>query len=175
MTVNTADRVPVVSLPQTELLTINVTEAPHVTGKLAPGVSFKPLFLDAEVGIWVLIATFAPGGQLPIHLHTGTVHAYTLRGAWGYREYPDQLQTAGSYLYEPGASVHTLFAPEDNATDTDVLYVISGANVNFAEDGTFHSILDAVTVMKLANDFAAESGTPIDYLTTSGARLHSDS
>ncbi|MDI9915571.1 2,4'-dihydroxyacetophenone dioxygenase family protein [Rhodococcus sp. IEGM 1379] len=173
MTVVTSEQLPVVSLPQTELLTINVDSIPLVTGKLAPGVSFKPLFLEPEVGIWVLIATFEPGSGLPIHLHTGSVHAYTLTGAWGYREYPEQLQTAGSYLYEPGASVHTLFAPESNTEDTNVLYVINGANVNFSEDGKFHSILDAVTVMKLSKDFSEESGLAVDYLTAGGAQFSS--
>ncbi|MCZ4079971.1 2,4'-dihydroxyacetophenone dioxygenase family protein [Rhodococcus sp. H36-A4] len=173
MTVVTSTQLPVVSLPQTELLTINVESIPFVSGKLAPGVSFKPLFLEPEVGIWVIVATFEPGSGLPIHLHTGTVHAYTLSGAWGYREYPDQLQTAGSYLYEPGASVHTLFAHESNTEDTNVLYVINGANVNFSDDGKFHSILDAVTLMKLSREFAAESGLPVDYLTGGGAQLNS--
>ena len=108
----TASKVPVFSLPQTELLTVNVNEIPVLKDSLGPGIDFQPLFLDPEIGVWAVIGTFAPGIELPIHLHTGPVHGYTLKGEWIYKEYPDQPQTAGSYLYEPASSVHTFAVPE---------------------------------------------------------------
>ena len=46
---------------------------------------------------------------------------WTIQGRWCYREYPDQPQTAGSYLYEPAGSVHTFYTPEDNTEDTITL------------------------------------------------------
>ena len=64
---------------------------------------------------------------------------YTFSGRWRYREYPDQPQTAGSYLYEPGGSVHTFYCPEDNTEDTVVLLWMEGAQISFNEDGTLHS------------------------------------
>jgi hypothetical protein len=78
-----------------------------------------------------------------LHYHTGVAEVFTLSGRWHYREYPDQPQTAGSYLYEPGASVHTFITPADNTEDTVILVRVIGANMNFTEDGQFHSILDA--------------------------------
>ena len=88
------------------LLTLNTLQEPIVQDAL-PGVHIWPLFLDAENGLWVLRARFDPGVTLPKHFHTGTVHFYTLGGSWHYLEYPNQPQTAGSYLYEPGGSIHT--------------------------------------------------------------------
>lgn len=167
----TAAKVPVVSLPQTELLTLNVNDVPLLRNALGPGINFQPLFLDPEMGIWTILGTFAPGVELPIHLHTGGVHGYTLKGEWIYKEYPDQPQTAGSYLYEPASSVHTFAVPETNTEDTVVLFIVNGANVSFTEDGQFHSVLDAVTVQKLVEQCAQAQGIgPVNYLTGGTAK-----
>ncbi|MFJ9714049.1 2,4'-dihydroxyacetophenone dioxygenase family protein [Streptomyces sp. NPDC101234] len=171
----TASKVPVVSLPQTELLTLNVNDIPLLKDALGPGISFQPLFLDPEMGIWAIIGTFAPGVELPIHLHTGGVHGYTLKGKWIYKEYPDQPQTAGSYLYEPASSVHTFAVPETTTEDTVVLFIINGANVGFTEDGQFHSVLDAVTVQELVQQCAQAQGLgPVKYLTGGTAKYTTD-
>jgi quercetin dioxygenase-like cupin family protein len=168
---SSAAKLPVMSLPQGELLTLNVKDIPVIKDSLGPGIHFQPLFLDPEGGVWVVLAHFAPGVELPIHLHTGAVHAYTLKGSWGYHEYPGQPQTEGSYLYEPGASVHKLYASEDNTEDTVVLYVVYGANINFTDDGQFHSVLDAVTIQGLTQQLSAAQGLDVNYLTTGGARF----
>jgi 2,4'-dihydroxyacetophenone dioxygenase len=57
-------------------------------------------------------------------------------------EYPDQPQTAGSYLYEPGGSIHTFHCPEDSE-GADGFMVVHGANVNFDDEGNFVNIMDA--------------------------------
>jgi 2,4'-dihydroxyacetophenone dioxygenase len=156
---------PVVALPQSELLTINENNIPLVTDTLGPGVHVKPLRLDMEEGCWVVLATFSPGTQLPVHYHTGVAEAYTLSGSWHYAEYPDQPQTAGSYLFEPSGSVHTLTCPATNTEDTVVFFRVEGANVNFTEDGQFHSILDAVTIQHLVNQLSEARGLgQINYI-----------
>jgi 2,4'-dihydroxyacetophenone dioxygenase len=71
-----------------------------------------------EKGCWVVLATFLPGAQLNVHYHTGVAEVYTLAGCWHYAEYPDQLHTAGSYLFEPAGSVHTFMTPETNTEGT---------------------------------------------------------
>ncbi|HTR57371.1 MAG TPA: 2,4'-dihydroxyacetophenone dioxygenase, partial [Casimicrobiaceae bacterium] len=72
------------------------------------------------------------------------VHAYTMSGCWYYTEYPEQRQTAGSYLFEPGGSVHQFNTPLDNTEDTDALFVMTGANINFAsEGGAYLGLMDA--------------------------------
>ena len=170
-TQSSASKVPVFSLPQNELLTVNVSDIPVLKDALGPGVNFQPLFLDPEVGVWSVIATFPPGVTMPIHLHTGPVHGYTLKGSWIYLEYPDQPQTAGSYLYEPASSVHQLYVPETNTEDTVILFVVYGANVGFTDDGQFHSVLDAVTVQKLVEQCAQAQGLgTVNYLTGGTAK-----
>jgi hypothetical protein len=77
-----------------------------------------------------------------------------------YTEYPDQPQTAGSYLYEPGDSVHTLYVPQDNTEDTVLFARIRGANINFDDDGRLHSILDTLTIGVLADTLSAAQDLP---------------
>lgn len=149
---------PFVSLPQGELLTVNESEIPKVQNALGEGVHFQPLRLDLEKGEWVVLATFEPGAEIQLHYHTGPAEVFTLSGSWHYKEHPDQPQTAGSYLYEPGSSVHTLSVPADNDGDTVFIVRVAGANINFNEDGSFHSILDAAAIRHLAETLSAEQG-----------------
>lgn len=97
--------------------------------------------------------------------NTGIAEVFTLSGRWHYREYPNQPQTAGSYLYEPASSVHTFITPADNTEDTVILVHVVGANINFTEDGQFHSILDAALLRHLSDTLSAEQnlGT-INYI-----------
>jgi 2,4'-dihydroxyacetophenone dioxygenase len=157
---------PLVALPQTELLTVNENNIPLIKNALGPGIHFKPLRFDLEAGRWVVLAIFEPGSQVPLHYHTGIAEGYTLAGSWHYLEYPDQLQTAGSYLYEPAGSVHTFVCPATNTEDTVLLAFVEGANINFNEDGSFHSILDAVTGRHLVEVLGQAQGLgPIDYIS----------
>ena len=149
---------PFVALPQTELLTVNDHDLPWIEDGLAKGVKVKPLRLDMEAGVWVILASFAPGCRVPLHYHTGEAEVFTMSGRWHYAEYPEQPQTAGSYLFEPAGSVHTLLVPEDNTEDTLMLVRVRGANINFHEDGTFHSILDTTALVFLTDLFAQQLG-----------------
>lgn len=168
-TTATGAPLPMVALPQGELLTVNANDNPLIRDALGDGVHFKPLRLDLENGEWVVLATFAPGARIPLHYHTGTVDAWTISGSWHYYEYADQPQTAGSYLYEPGASVHTLVCPASNTEDTVVLFRVSGANVNFTDDGQFHSILDAALIAHLTGLLATEQNVGTVTYISGGA------
>ena len=132
---------------------------------MGPGIHIKPLRLDPEKGQVVLMATMAPGCLLPIHYHTGTAEVYTFSGCWRYAEYPDQPQTAGDYLYEPGGSVHTFYCPEDNTEDTVVLLWMEGAQIGFNQDGTLHHINDATSIQHVTETVSAAQGTgPVGYI-----------
>ncbi len=52
------------------------------------------------------------------------------------------VNTAGSYLYEPAGSIHTLTVPETNTEETDVWFAIHGANLNLDADGNVESVVD---------------------------------
>ena len=155
---------------QDRLLTLNTNELPILKDSLLPGVDIQPLFLDPENGIWVLRAIFAPGVVLPNHFHTGTVHAFTLSGKWYYTQYPDQPQTAGCYLYEPGSSIHQFRTPPDNTEPTEAVFVVTGANVNFDENDNYHSMLDAGSIMQMVAELAEAQGHgKARYITPAGA------
>jgi len=149
---------PLVALPQGDLLTVPEASVPRIENALGDGIHFKPLRLDLERNEWVVLATFEPGAEIQLHYHTGPAEVYTLAGRWLYKEHQSQPQTAGSYLYEPGGSVHTFYAPADNTEDTILFVRVAGANVNFNEDGSFHSILDALTIRHLTDTLSAQQG-----------------
>lgn len=132
---------PEVTTHQDRLLTVNINEVGGLPTEM-PGVTITPLFLDRENGVWVLYGRFEPGTVLPTHFHTGTVHFYTTKGQWNYVEYPHDPQTAGSYLYEPGGSMHTFSVPADAKEAAEGVMVVYGANINFV-NGEYHSIMDA--------------------------------
>jgi len=141
---------------QDYLLTINRHKGGEVKNAL-PGVHVTPCFLDPENGLWVIYARFDPGTVLPKHFHTGTVHFYTTAGSWAYVEYPDDVQTEGSYLYEPGGSIHTFKSDEG----TEGFMVVAGANVNFDADGNFLNIMDAGWIEQAVHSAAKATGQKV--------------
>lgn len=154
------------------LLTLNTNEENIVKDAL-PGVDVFPLFLDAENGTWVIRARFKPGVTLPKHFHTGVVHFYTLSGTWHYLEYPEQPQTAGSYLYEPGGSIHTFHCPGDSE-GTDGFMVVQGANINFDADGNLMNIMDAGWIEQVVIAAAKAQGIVPRYIKPGAIAAMSD-
>jgi quercetin dioxygenase-like cupin family protein len=112
------------------------------------GVNFQLLQVDVETGLWIARVRFRPGVTIQRHRHTGEVFAFTLTGSWKYLEYP-QVNTAGSYLYEPAGSIHTLHVPVTNTEVTDVWFAIRGANLNLDDEGNVESVLDAGAVLEI--------------------------
>jgi quercetin dioxygenase-like cupin family protein len=157
LTTSTGAALPLPALPQDRLLTVNIDEIPLLKELFGvPGIHLKPLRLDPERNEWVFMAVCAPGCSLPLHYHTGPAQVYTLQGRWCYREYPNEPQVAGSYLYEPAGSVHTFYCPEDNTEDTIVIAWLEGAQVCFGEDGSFVGVNDAVLVQHLTETMAVQ-------------------
>lgn len=111
------------------------------------GVLLQLLQVDLAAGIWVIRNRFPPGAAVQTHKHTGSVYAFTQTGSWYYAESPDQMNTAGSYLYEPAGSVHTLMVPETNDGHTDAWFTIHGANLNLDTEGNVEMVIDAQTVL----------------------------
>lgn len=110
------------------------------------GIRIKVLQVRESEGLWVVRNEFAPGIELQTHRHSGQVFGVTFSGRWGYRESPE-LNTAGSYLFEPANSVHTLYTPEDNDGPTDVVFIISGVNINLDEHGEVDSITSGASTL----------------------------
>ena len=110
---------------------------------LGDGSTLQLLHADVDAGLWVVRTKFKPGMTVDTHKHTGPVYAYTTQGRWYYLEYPDSVNEAGSYLFEPAGSIHTLHVPEDNTEITDVFFVIHGANLNLDAEGNVTTVIDA--------------------------------
>ncbi len=146
---------------QDRLLTIDTNNEPCIDiGAAVPGVHLTPLFLDSENGVWVMLGRFEPGTQVPMHFHTGAVHFFTTKGEWNYLEYPNDVQKAGSYLYEPGGSIHTFSVPADASEPAEGFMVVCGANVNFTAEGEFVNVMDAGWLERTVLDCAKAQGKP---------------
>lgn len=132
-----------------EALHIGTEGRPFARDFGAPGVSLQLLQADVEGGTFAVRIRFAPGLQLPPHRHTGVVFAYTLSGEWCYLEYPDSPSSkAGSYLYEPPGSTHTLKVADHNSELTDVIFIITGAMLILDKSNAVIQVLDAASHIK---------------------------
>jgi len=123
------------------------------------GVTFQLNQVDIEAGYFVVRLRGEPGRTIQRHKHTGEIFAFTLAGSWRYLEYPE-INTAGSYLYEPAGSVHTLHFPESNTETTDVWFVLHGANLNLDAEGNVESVLDASAALAVYRAGCRDGGLP---------------
>jgi hypothetical protein len=155
--------------PQDRLLTLNIHNEPAIDlDHLIPGMKLWPLFLDPENGVWTLYASYAPGTRLPKHFHTGAVHFFTTKGTWNYAEYPEDPQTAGSYLYEPPGTVHTFNIPEGGER-VEGFMVVSGVNVTFDDQGNYIGTDHAGSMEQIIIDCARRQGIDMPrYIRPSG-------
>lgn len=147
-------------------LTMQTEDLPWAHDVLAPGLSIQLLVADVEGGFLVARTRFKPGTVLPTHLHTGAVHGYTTKGSWFYREYgAESLNVAGTYIYEPAGSTHTLEAPASNTEDTEALFIIHGAFINYDAEGNFVGHFDAaVTRTAYAQILEAQGDEVPDFI-----------
>jgi 2,4'-dihydroxyacetophenone dioxygenase len=122
-------------------------ELPFV--ELGDGNHLQLLQVDLANGVWIVRNRFEPGTTLQIHKHTGHVYAFTLSGSWHYLESPEAVNRAGSYLYEPAGSIHTLHVPDTNEELTDVWFAIHGANLNLDAEGKVEMVIDAAFILEL--------------------------
>jgi quercetin dioxygenase-like cupin family protein len=121
---------------QTEAQHRGAADLPFV--EIGGGNKLKVIQVDVAEGLWIVENVFQAGYAVQTHRHTGPVYAYTLSGAWKYREY-EYVNRAGSFLFEPAGSVHTLECVED---DTQVWFQMYGVNLNLDADGNVESVFD---------------------------------
>jgi hypothetical protein len=123
---------------------------------IGDGATLQLLQVDLANGVWVIRNRFQPGYQVQTHKHTGHVYAFTQSGSWHYLESPESVNTAGSYLYEPAGSLHTLTVPDTNTEVTDVWFTTHGANLNLDADGNVEMVIDAHGILPLYRVLCAE-------------------
>lgn len=120
------------------------------------GNQLKVLQVRAHEGLWIIENIFQKGFELPPHRHTGPVYGYTVSGAWKYKEY-DYINRAGSFLYEPAGSVHTLQCIED---ETRVWFQMYGANLDLDADGNVVAVQDGPGTLAVYNLLCDAAGLP---------------
>ncbi len=103
--------------------------------EIGGGSKLRLLQVKRGEGLWVVENVFQAGYEVQTHRHTGPVWGYTYQGAWKYKEY-DYVNRAGSFLYEPAGSVHTLQAVEN---ETRVFFHMYGSNLNLDANGKVES------------------------------------
>lgn len=137
-----------------------VPESVHIGTDDLPWVDIggggKLRVLQVKLGenLWIIENVFQAGYEVDTHRHTGPVFGYTTSGAWKYKEY-DYVNRAGSFLYEPAGSVHTLQCIED---DTRVWFQMYGANINLDADGNITSVVDAHTTLSYYLEVCKQQG-----------------
>jgi len=134
---------------------------------LGGGLWLQLVMVDLSAGLWVMRIRLEPGTVLLRHRHTGPVHAFTVSGRWRYQEY-DDVNVAGSYLFEPAQSVHTLEAPGDNEGLTEVAFTILGSNLNLDDENRVVSVDSATSILELYRRRCAEAGLPEPAVIVTG-------
>jgi 2,4'-dihydroxyacetophenone dioxygenase len=120
------------------------------------GNKLKVLQVKEREGLWIVENIFQSGFAVQTHRHTGPVWGYTTYGAWKYKEY-DYVNRAGSFLYEPAGSVHTLTCVEN---DTRVWFQMYGANLNLDDDGIVASVTDGAGTLAAYHALCEAQGLP---------------
>jgi len=126
------------------------------------GSKLKVLQVKEREGLWIVANIFQAGYEVQKHRHTGPVWGYTVSGAWKYKEY-DYVNRAGSFLYEPAGSVHTLQCIED---DTLVWFHMYGANLNLDADGNVESVTDGAGTLAAYYALCEAEGLPRPHVLT---------
>jgi 2,4'-dihydroxyacetophenone dioxygenase len=124
--------------------------------EIGGGNKLKVIQVDVGQGLWIVENIFQRGYSVQAHRHTGPVFGYTTRGAWRYQEYK-YVNRAGSFLYEPAGSFHTLECLED---DTHVWFQMYGANLNLDADGNVESVFDGPGTLQAYYALAEAEGLP---------------
>ncbi len=149
-----------------EAILIQDEDLPHVN--MPDGSTLQLLHVDLNQNLWILRNKFKPGFSVDTHYHTGPVFAVTQAGEWFYKEYPDKVNKAGSYLFEPAHSIHTLTVADDATEDAVVWFAIYGSNVNIDDDGNVSSIIDAKTVLMAYRAMCEMEGKTCDKVIVVG-------
>ena len=120
------------------------------------GNKLKVIQVIEKEGLWIIENIFMKGFEVQTHRHTGPVWGYTVSGGWKYKEY-DYVNRAGSFLYEPAGSVHTLQCIED---DTQVWFHMYGVNLILDADGNVDSVSDGAGSLRAYYAMAEAQGLP---------------
>ena len=122
----------------------------------------RPLLFDVANGGWVSILKAEGKGTIQRHRHASPVTAWTLDGAWGYREH-DWIARAGSFAYEPAGHIHTLYIDPEVGHMTAVFHV-NGPLIYVDEAGNPTDYDDVFLRLDRYAKHCKEAGLGEDYV-----------
>ncbi len=126
---------------------------------LSEGKSFKPLrFLSGDRG-FVELLRLDPGTEIPLHRHTGEVHALNLEGS--RQLCTGELIGPGDYVYEPAGNTDTWKAVGD--VPLVVMVIVMGSVEYLGRNNTVTARYSAETLKATYLQYCEANGIkPLD-------------
>lgn len=122
----------------------------------SPVKSWKPLRFFGDGRGFVEMMRMSPGAIMPLHRHTGEIHAFNLEGerllCTGERIGP------GEYVYEPSGNTDWWRVVGD--VPLTVLVVVHGEVEFIAADGTVRNRVSAKTQLAAYREYCETNGLP---------------
>ena len=162
MTAPTTPVIPAAAMLRPEIALAAIPEDERVWVPQAPGVEFRPLFLNTVIGQWLNLLRVRRSGIISRHRHPGAVFGYVLTGKWHYHEHP-WVAEAGHFVYEPPGEIHTLAVPED-CDEMITFFNISGAMIYVDEAGHQIGYEDVYTKIDMCRAHYATNGLGADFV-----------
>jgi quercetin dioxygenase-like cupin family protein len=121
---------------------------------LSAGKSFKPLrFLGGDRG-FVELLRLEPGTAIPLHRHTGEVHAFNLEGS--RRLHTGEIVGPGDYVFEPAGNTDSWSVVGD--VPLVVFVVVMGAVEYLGPDGSVTARYTAQSLLDAYREHCAANG-----------------
>jgi 2,4'-dihydroxyacetophenone dioxygenase len=116
--------------------------------------AFKPLrFLRDNRG-FVELLRLQPGAEIPLHRHTGEVHAFNLQGS--RRLCTGEIIGPGGYVYEPAGNTDSWRVHGDE--ELVVMVVVMGAVEYLTREGQVSKRYEADTLLEIYREFCVAQG-----------------
>lgn len=124
---------------------------------LGEGKSFKPLRFFSDNRGFAELLRVEPGTVIPLHRHTGEIHAFNLEGS---RELcSGELIGPHEFVYEPSGNIDTWKAVGNVPC---VLFITVGGAVEFVDkDGNFTRSVSGNDLKKLYEDHCTANGLEV--------------
>jgi hypothetical protein len=118
-----------------------------------PGKSFRPLRF--ATGGWSELMRLEPGSAVPLHRHTGDVHAFNLSGAREILGTGERVGP-GNYVYEPAGTIDGWAAVGDEPC---VIHIkVAGVIEYLGDDGQVTETVSAATQRGIYLSWCREHG-----------------
>jgi 2,4'-dihydroxyacetophenone dioxygenase len=154
--------IPAAAMLRPEIALAAIPDDERVWVPQAPGVEFRPLFLNTVIGQWLNLLRVRRSGIISRHRHPGAVFGYVLSGKWHYYEHP-WVAEAGHFVYEPPGEIHTLAVPED-CDEMITFFNISGAMIYVDEAGRQVGYEDVYTKIEMCRAHYAANGLGAEFV-----------